>query len=198
MDNGALGAAARIIVVGASAGAVEALGQLLPGLPPGLPWPVLAVVHLPSCRPSLLVSLFAPRCALPVLEAEDKAPLTGGTVYFAPPDYHLLVEDRAALALSIDAPVLFSRPAIDVLFQSAASVFGADTLGIVLSGANDDGARGLRAIADAGGEAWVQDPSTAAVPKMPEAALRAVPSARVRSPAAMARAVCQRLERSGR
>ena len=189
MERGVAPILARAVVVGASAGAVEALGQLLPALPPGFPWPVLAVVHLPSRTPSLLVSLFAPRCALAVCEAEDKLPLAPGTIYFAPPDYHLLVEHRDALALSVDPPVHFSRPAIDVLFESAARVFGAGTLGIVLSGANDDGAAGLSEIAAVGGQAWVQDPATASASQMPEAALRAVPSARVLSPAAMALAL---------
>jgi two-component system, chemotaxis family, protein-glutamate methylesterase/glutaminase len=177
---------ARVVVVGASAGGVEALGQLLPGLRPGFPWPVLAVVHLPSRSPSLLVSVFAPRCALPVYEAEDKLPIEVGAVYFAPPDYHLLVERRDAMALSVDPPIQFSRPAIDVLFQSAARAFGADTVGIVLSGANDDGAAGLREIAAAGGRAWVQDHASATAPQMPLAALRAVPAARVMSASAMA------------
>ncbi|HEX6240571.1 MAG TPA: chemotaxis protein CheB [Polyangiales bacterium] len=180
-----------MIVIGASAGAVDALGQLLPAIPSGFPWPMLAVVHLPSNRPSLLTALFAPRCALPVYEAEDKLPIEGGAIYFAPPDYHLLIERRDALALSIDAPVQFSRPSIDVLFQSAAQVFGADTIGLLLSGANDDGAAGLREIEGAGGLAWVQAPDTASARQMPEAALRAVSSARVLAPSAMARELCR-------
>lgn len=182
---------ARIVVLGASAGAVEALGQILPELPADFPWPLLGVVHLPSRTPSLLVSLFAPRCAIRVFEAEDKMPLAAGAVYFAPPDYHLLLEGTHALALSIDAPVRFSRPSIDVLFQSAADSFGARSVGILLSGANDDGTLGLAAIAAQGGRVWVQEPATASVRTMPEAALRAVPGALALTPLEIAAALRQ-------
>ena len=186
----------RVVVLGASAGAVEALGLLLPELPADFPWPVLVVVHLPARPPSLLVPLFSPRCALRVFDAEDKLPLAPGTVYFAPPDYHLLIESRALLALSVDPPVQFSRPSIDVLFHSAALVFGAAAIGILLSGANSDGAEGLRAIADAGGLAWVQEPATASAREMPLAALQRVPSARAMTPAALGQALCH-LAQSG-
>jgi two-component system, chemotaxis family, protein-glutamate methylesterase/glutaminase len=185
-----LSEASRIVVLGASAGAVEVLGQLLPALPSDFPWPVLVVVHLPARAPSLLVPLFAPRCGLRMCDAEDKQPLAPSTVYFAPPDYHLLVESRELLALSIDPPVQFSRPSIDVLFHSAAAVFGPAALGILLSGANSDGAAGLRAICDAGGLGWVQDPATAVARQMPLAALRRVPTALTLAPAALAQALC--------
>lgn len=163
----------RAIVVGASAGGVEALSLLLPALPAGLKAAVLIVLHLPRDRPSLLSEIFALKCCLPVKEAEDKEPLRGGTVYFAPPDYHLLVEAGPCLALSIDAPVHYSRPAIDILFESAADVFGADLLGLVLTGANQDGAAGLRAIHLAGGVTAVQAPETAQAATMPQAAIAA-------------------------
>jgi two-component system chemotaxis response regulator CheB len=183
--------APRIVVLGASAGAVEALGQILPALPADFPWPVLSVVHLPSRTPSLLVSLYAPRCAMRVCEAEDKMPLLPGTVYFAPPDYHLLIEGEDALALSIDAPVQFSRPSIDVLFHCTAQTFGSRSIGILLSGANDDGALGLAAIAAAGGLVLVQEPSSASVRTMPEAALRLVPGAPALTPVEIAAALRQ-------
>lgn len=159
------------IAIGASAGGVEALGVLLEALPAGFVPSILVVLHLPPDRPSLLVPLFSARCRLPVREALDKERLEPGTVYVAPPDYHLLVESRELLALSRDDPVQFSRPSIDVLFESAAHAFGPSLLAIVLSGANDDGAAGLLAVREAGGRGWVQDPATALAPVMPAAAI---------------------------
>lgn len=178
------------IVVGASVGGIEALGQLLPALPAGLQAAVFIVQHLPRDRPSLLVDIFQPGCALAVREPDDKEPVAPGTVYFAPPDYHLLVDrasverGRAAdepplLLLSADDPVLFARPAIDVLFESAADLYGPRALGIVLSGANADGADGLRAIHAAGGIAVVQDPQEAPASLMPLSALQRCPAAHV-------------------
>ena len=160
------------IVIGASAGGVEALSVLLPALPAGLLASVFIVLHIPRDAPSMLQEVFEPRCALPVLEAEDKLPVFAGTVYFAPPDYHLLIDAGPHLALSSDELVNFSRPSIDVLFESAADVYGAGLLGILLTGANQDGAAGLDAVAKAGGMTIVQDPATARSPQMPEAAIR--------------------------
>ena len=159
------------LVIGASAGGVEALSLLLPALTPGMRVAVLVVLHLPPTRNSLLVELFAPRCALRVTEAQDKEPMQTGTIYFAPPDYHLLVEDGPQLALSADEAVNYSRPSIDVTFESASIVFGARLAGIVLTGANDDGARGLKAIGNAGGTMVVQDPGEALCAYMPQAAI---------------------------
>jgi two-component system, chemotaxis family, protein-glutamate methylesterase/glutaminase len=169
----------QAIVIGASAGGVQALSCLLPALPTDFALPVLVVVHVPPHKENALVALFERKCALPVKEAEDKEALRPGTIYFAPPDYHLLVETREALALSSDEVVNHSRPAIDVLFETAADAFGPGLTGIVLTGANQDGSRGLRAIADASGIAIVQDPATAEVNAMPEAARVAVPDAKV-------------------
>lgn len=163
------------VVIGTSAGGVEALGSLLPAFEPDCGVPVLVVVHMPRERPSLLPELFASRCRLAVREAEDKQPLEPDTVYFAPPDYHLLVDAGPVLALSSDELVHYSRPAIDVLFESAADLFGGALLGIVLTGANADGAAGLAAVQRAGGLTLVQDPSSAAAAAMPEAALKAAP-----------------------
>src|SRR5262245_44268634 len=109
----------RAVVVGASAGGVEALSVVLPDLPKGFPRAVLIVLHLPPDKPSIIADLFGGKCALDVREAADKEPVLPGTIYFAPPDYHLLVERGPALALSKDEPVNFSRPSIDVLFESA-------------------------------------------------------------------------------
>ncbi|HEV7731397.1 MAG TPA: chemotaxis protein CheB [Candidatus Binatia bacterium] len=167
------------VVVGGSAGAIDALGGLLGALPADFALPVVVVVHLPRQHPSLLAEAVAHRCRLPVHEVEDKEPLGGGVVYVAPPDYHLLVDVGPSFALSVEAAVNYSIPSIDVLFESAADVFGARVAGVVLTGANDDGARGLAAIAAAGGPVFVQDPDEASVPQMPAAAQAACPQATV-------------------
>jgi len=160
-----------LVVIGASAGGVSALQALLSSLPTTLALPVLVVLHLPRDRPSRIAGLRDAGCPLPVREAEDKQPLQPGTVTFAPPDYHLLVEDRATLALSVDPPVLFSRPAIDPLFESAADVFGDGVLAILLTGASADGSDGVAAVRQAGGEAWIQCPEEAYSSMMPASAL---------------------------
>lgn len=167
------------IVIGVSAGALDALSVILPKLPSGFPYAVLIVVHVPPGRKSLLASLFESRCALVVKEAEDKEPVEPGTIYFAPPDYHLLVDPDFCISLSSDEPVLYSRPSIDVLFESAADAYGDALTGVVLTGANQDGAKGLRAVCDAGGRALVQTPATAEEKAMPTAALQACPEASV-------------------
>lgn len=182
---------AAIVVVGASAGGVEVLLPLLAGVTAAAP-PLLAVLHLPRDRPSLMAEIFARSCQVPVREAVDKSPLEPGTITFAPPDYHLLVERGGTISLSVDEPVQFCRPAIDVLFESAADVHGAGVLAIVLTGANDDGAAGAAAVHRAGGRVLVQDPATARNETMPRAVLAAVPAARVCGPGelgAMLRAV---------
>ncbi|CAN5129244.1 chemotaxis protein CheB [soil metagenome] len=170
----------KAIVIGASAGAVQALTAILPALPASYPFPVLVVVHVPADRGNLLVPLFAAKCQVRVKEAEDKEPITGGVVYFAPSDYHLLVEaDGGALALSSDEIVNYSRPSIDVLFESAADAYGPSLIGVVLTGANHDGAAGLKAVVDAGGVGLVENPVGAYAPTMPHAALDACPAARI-------------------
>ncbi len=166
------------VVIGASAGAVEALSAILPLLPEQYPLALLVVVHLPPYQESAIVELFQGRCRLQVKEAEDKEPVAPGTIYFAPPNYHLLVEAERRLSLSIEEPVLFCRPAVDVLFESAADVYGPRLAGIILTGANADGAAGLRAVCAAGGVGLVQDPRLAQAPAMPQAALQSCPAAR--------------------
>ena len=173
------GLAPEAIVIGASAGALEALSSLLPGLPADYRLPILVVVHLPPDKTSLLAELLRVRCAIRVREAEDKEPIEPGVAYFAPPDYHLLVEQDKRLSLSDDEPVLFSRPSIDVLFESAADAYGDALIGVVLTGANSDGANGLKAVVEAGGVAVVQSPGSAYAVAMPEAAIAACPAARV-------------------
>jgi two-component system chemotaxis response regulator CheB len=151
----------RAVAIGASAGGVQALSELLPALSRESQAAVFVVLHLPRDRPSLLVDVFSQKCALAVREAEDKEPVIPGTVYFAPPNYHLLVDAGPQLALSADDLVNHSRPSIDVLFDSAAQVYREHLLGIILSGANEDGAEGLAAVHDAGGLTVVQEPQTA-------------------------------------
>lgn len=174
------------IVIGGSAGAIEALSQILPALPRTFRPPVFVTVHIPINRPSLLTPLFADKCELPVLEAEDKTPIEPGVIYFAPPDYHLLVESRSQLTLSVEDPVNYSRPAIDVLFESAADVYEDRLLGVILTGANHDGAAGLQRVVACGGTGLVQLPETAYAAEMPRAALRACPQAQSLTPAAIA------------
>jgi two-component system, chemotaxis family, protein-glutamate methylesterase/glutaminase len=169
------------VVLGASAGAVEALSVVLPSIPRGFLVPLMVVVHTPPAYRNAMVELFQAKCPVPIKEAEDKEPIRQGTVYFAPPNYHLLVEKDRRLSLSIDEPVLYSRPSIDVLFETAAEAYGRGLAGIVLTGANSDGARGLRAVCEMGGVGVVQRPELAQESTMPQAALEACPGARVLS-----------------
>jgi two-component system chemotaxis response regulator CheB len=174
------GAARRVeaLVLGASAGGVEALITLLDALPARWHLPMVVVVHLPERRESLLARVFAQRLSIPVREATDKAPGAPGTLYFAPPGYHLSIERDRVFSLSCEPPVLWSRPSIDVLMASAADAYGADVAGMLLTGANHDGAEGLLRIHQAGGFTAVQDPNDAKVATMPRAALdRHVPDA---------------------
>lgn len=165
------------VAIGASAGGIEALAALLPPLPKTFPLPIVVVVHVPSQRENAIVTLFRDKCQMQVREAEDKAPLEGGVICFAPADYHLLVEQDRRCALSSEEPVNYSRPSIDVLLESAADAFGQQLLAVILTGANADGARGLRAVVDAGGTAVIQHPDTALVATMPQAAFDACPTA---------------------
>jgi two-component system chemotaxis response regulator CheB len=165
------------IAIGASAGAVQALSRILPELPTDYPLPVLVVVHVPPDRSNMLVPLFQAKCRVSVREAEDKEPIQPGVIYFAPSDYHLLVEADRTLSLSADPPALYSRPCIDFLFESAADTYGPALVGVVLTGANQDGAAGLKSIDEAGGFTLVEDPTNAYASAMPQAALEATPRA---------------------
>lgn len=174
------------VVIGGSAGAVEALCLLLPAVPATTRQPLFVVLHLPRDRPSLLAQVFSPRCARPVREAQDKEPIEPGTVYVAPPDYHLLVDAGPQICLSVDDVVHFSRPSIDVLFESAADYYGERLLGIILTGANEDGAEGLAAVQRCGGVAVVQHPQDAQASFMLTAAVNRSPTAFVLSLAEIA------------
>ena len=154
------------------------MSRILPALPEDYPIPVLIVVHVPADRADLLAPLFQAKCRLTVKEAEDKEPVLPGFIYFGPSDYHLLVETDRTLSLSADEPVLYSRPSIDVLFESAADAYGERLVGVILTGANEDGAEGLRAVADAGGIALVENPAEAFAKAMPSAALARCAGAR--------------------
>ncbi|MFL7963997.1 chemotaxis protein CheB [Pseudomonas kielensis] len=159
------------IVVGASAGGVEALLRVFGHLRKGFGLPIVAVLHLPDERDSQLASVLGHRLAVPVEEARDKQDIAPGTLYVATPGYHLSVEADRCLSLSLEDPVHHSRPSIDVLFESAADVYGEKLLAVVLTGANSDGARGLAKVRALGGITVVQDPAEAQVATMPEAAL---------------------------
>ncbi len=171
----------RAVVIGASAGGVQALLALLPALPADFPWPIFIVLHVPADRSNVLAPLFEAQCGLEVKEAEDKETARPGVVYFAPSDYHLLVEENGDLALSSDEAINYSRPSIDVLFESAADAYGEGLIGVILTGANNDGAAGLKAVHAAGGVALVQDPAAAYARTMPQAARQACNAALVLS-----------------
>jgi two-component system chemotaxis response regulator CheB len=166
------------VVVGTSWGGLAALRTLVAGLPETFMMAVAIVQHRHKDSDHLLRVLLQERSTLAVCEVEDKMPLEHGRIYVAPPDYHTLVEP-GHFSLSTEAPVRYSRPSIDVTFGSAASSYAHRVVGIVLTGANSDGAEGLRQISDRGGMAIVQDPATAESPTMPAAAVKAVPRARV-------------------
>lgn len=168
----------EIVVVGTSWGGLSALRELIVGFPPTLGVPIVVVQHRHKQSDHLLPTLLQDETSLCVCEVEDKAPMMAGNVYVAPADYHLLIEP-GFFSLSMDEPVRFSRPSIDVTFQSAADAYGARTVGVVLTGANADGAQGLRRIVARGGLGFVQTPATAESPTMPQAAIKAVPEARV-------------------
>jgi two-component system chemotaxis response regulator CheB len=167
-----------VVAIGTSWGGLAALTKLLGALPTDFKIPVVVVQHRSKDSERLLVHLLQDATELKVCEIEDKDPLTPGTVHVAPANYHVLIEEGYA-SLTIEEPVRFSRPSIDVMFSSVADTYGSAAIGVVLTGANEDGARGLAHIVKRGGLALVQDPKTAEIPIMPEAAIRAVPTGEV-------------------
>lgn len=160
------------VVIGASAGGVHALLALLSGLPTNFFLPIIAVLHLPKERSSRLAEVFQQRLAMSVREAADKQAIAPSTLYFAGSGYHLSIEVDRTFSLSCEDPVNYSRPSIDVLMESAADAYGARLAGVLLTGANVDGAAGLARIKQRGGMTVVQDPAEAQVATMPEAAIR--------------------------
>jgi len=168
----------EIVVVGTSWGGLAALRALVEGFPPEYALPTAIVQHRHKDSDAMLARYLQDHTRLRVCEVEDKQPIESGRVYVAPANYHMLV-DRGHFSLSTEAPVRFSRPSIDVALISAADAYSHRAVGVVLTGANADGASGLTRIASVGGMAVVQEPATAEMPVMPAAALKAVPTARV-------------------
>lgn len=166
-----------LIALGTSAGGFDAVCHMIRQFPEDFTVPLAIVQH--RARESELLAPLLQGCThLRVTEVEDKQPVEPGHVFIAPPDYHLLIED-GAFSLSTEGPVGYSRPSIDVFFDSAADAYGPRLIGIVLTGANTDGAKGLQKIVMRGGQALVQDPDTAEVKVMPEGARALVSRARV-------------------
>jgi two-component system chemotaxis response regulator CheB len=163
----------RLIVMGSSAGGLHALGVILGGLHRGFPAPIAIAQHRSADVEGRLVELLSRTSRLPVQEAEDKHPLLPGHVYLAPPDYHMLVE-RGEIDLSVDAPVSWARPSIDVLFESAAYAYGPGAIAVALTGGSDDGAAGAVHVKAAGGMVLVQDPAGAYNPVLPRAVLERI------------------------
>jgi two-component system chemotaxis response regulator CheB len=163
----------ELICVGASWGGLRAIGRLLADIPEGVEQPIVIAQHRgPDAMEGALAELLARRTSRPVADVDDKAPIERGHVYVAPPDYHLLVE-RGSFALSVDERVHHARPSIDVLFESAADAYGDGVIGVILTGANQDGAAGLARIKARGGVAVIQDPAGAERRAMPDAAIAA-------------------------
>jgi two-component system chemotaxis response regulator CheB len=168
----------EIVVVGCSWGGLEAMRTLLHGLPAQFEMPMIFVQHRSRDSDASLARILQEHTRLRVCEVEDKQPIEAGAVYIAPANYHTLVEE-GHFSLSVEAPVRYSRPSIDVTMTTAAAAYRHRAIGVVLTGSNEDGSAGVRRIVDAGGMAVVQDPATAMAIQMPAAALKAVPTARV-------------------
>ena len=161
----------RAVVVGASAGGLQALSVLCAGMPAGFALPLVVVQHAHPSQDGYMAEHLDACCALEVREAMDKEKILGGRVYVAPPGYHLLVEKDETFSLSLDKKVNYSRPSIDVLFESAARAWSDRLIGVILTGASNDGAQGIRMIRELGGLTVAQDPLTAERPEMPQAAI---------------------------
>ena len=161
------------VVIGSSAGGIKALTSVLAALPAEFPLPIIIVQHLHPHSDSYLAHILGSKCELKVKQADEKETIHKGIVYIAPPNYHLLIEEDYTFSLSIDAPVNFARPAVDVLFETAIYAYQNKLIGIILTGANSDGGKGSQKIKQAGGYMIVQDPKTAEADAMPKAAIAA-------------------------
>ena len=159
------------IVIGVSAGGLAVLTVILQVLPADYPLPLIVTQHRSKEERDLLEEVLQARCAIRIRQADEKEAIAGGAVYLAPADYHLLIEEDRTFSLSSDAPVNFSRPSIDLLFETAAEVYGEKLVGIILTGASRDGAAGIKTIRDKGGFTIAQDPARAPFPLMPRAAI---------------------------
>ncbi|MCG8535347.1 MAG: chemotaxis protein CheB [Pseudomonadales bacterium] len=163
----------ELVVIGASSGGLDALITLLKALPREYRIPTVAVLHQRPNRISGVAEMLDNFTHMKVVEPEDKQPIEEGFVYVAPPNYHLFIEQEKVFSFSLDAPLNYSRPSIDMLFESAASAYGPGLVGCVLTGANSDGALGAETIKKKGGQVLVQSPKEAAVDVMPLAAIKA-------------------------
>lgn len=161
----------KAVVIGASAGGIHALRKILSLLPDTYSFPIIIVLHVSASHRSTLPEVFKGIVKLPVKEAQEKEDIIGGTIYFAPPGYHLLIESDHTFSLSNEEPVYFSRPSIDVTFESAAYVYGKNLSGILLTGASQDGAMGLKKIKEFGGNTVIQDPKSAEHSEMPRSGI---------------------------
>jgi two-component system chemotaxis response regulator CheB len=161
------------VVVGASAGGIRALGRLLAPLPSDFPLPIIVVQHLHPNSESYLPKILSAYSALSVKQAEERETIQNSKVYIAPPNYHLLIEEDHSFSLSLEPPVRYARPSIDVMFETAVYAYRDKLIGIILTGANDDGREGVKKIKRAGGYIIVQDPKTAEAEAMPKAAITA-------------------------
>lgn len=162
----------KAIVIGTSAGGLFALSSLLQNLPVNYHLPLIIVQHRAKDQKNLLEEVLQARCRITIKQADEKERITKGFVYIAPPDYHLLIERDKTFSLTADEPISFSRPSIDVLFESAALTYRESLIGIILTGANNDGARGMKMIAQYGGLTIAQKPAEAEYPMMPAAAIQ--------------------------
>lgn len=171
MAKGELKTTYKVIVIGGSTGSLDVLLRVLPALQPTLSFAIIIVLHRKNSGDSTLESLLASKTVIPVKEVDDKDPLQANTIYVAPADYHLLIEKDCTFSLDDSEKVNYSRPALDVTFESAADIFGSAVVGILLSGANADGTKGLAAIKKAGGTTVVQNPETAQAAFMPQQAI---------------------------
>jgi two-component system chemotaxis response regulator CheB len=159
------------IVIGVSAGGLAILSRILKELPVDFPLPVIIIQHRSKDERTLLEEVLQAKCHIRIRQADEKERIRSGVVYFAPPDYHLLIEKDRSFSLNYDEPVNFSRPSIDLLFETASEVYSNKLIGIILTGANCDGAAGIRAIRERGGATIAQDPVNASFPDMPRAAI---------------------------
>lgn len=178
-----MGNTKKIITIGGSAGSLPVVLTILQNLSPGFIIPVVIVLHRLKNTPSEMDKIVSiTRSDLRLHEPDDKQPVEQGTIYIAPANYHLLVETDRSFGLDYSEPVQYSRPSIDVTFESIAAVYGKDAIAILLSGANNDGMEGISRIIEKGGTGIVQDPLTSEYPVMPSAAIRKNPSALVMQP----------------
>lgn len=162
------------LIIGGSAGSLDVLLKVLPDIDPMLNFPIIIVLHRKPGKESLLTNLLSSKTTLRVKELEEKEKMRSGTIYIAPPNYHLLIENNKTFSLDASEKVNFSRPSIDVTFESAAQVFGENLVCLLLSGANSDGTAGLQKVKKNSGTVLIQKPESAIVPFMPQYAIEHV------------------------